>query len=171
MQSSVIPDQPPLARGATWTLVGGLAVFAAILWTVYAYVFPRLGQEPVSATATLEFRESSPEPRDAWSRITLPDGTTRFVSENVTLTACDFQAFRNRHSSETPEMTLILSASGRSHLQKFQLQPTFSTFVVRLHGEALTEVLPEQWADPEVTLLLRGISHEEANVILARLTE
>ena len=68
-------------------------------------------------------------------------------------------------------MTLILSASGRSHLQKFQLQPTFSTFVVRLHGEALTEVRPEQWADPEVTLLLRGISHEEANVILARLTE
>ncbi len=171
MQLSVIPDQPPLARGATWTLVGALAVFVAILWTVYAYVFPRLGQEPVSATATLEFRESSPEPRDAWSKMTLPDGTTRFVSESVTLAASDFQAFRNRHNAEPPEITLILSASGRRHLQKFQLQPTFSTFVVRLHGEALTEVRPEQWADPEIKLLLRGMSHENVNLVLARLTE
>jgi hypothetical protein len=171
MESLVSTDQPQPARGAAWTLIGGIAVFVVILLSVYGYVFPRIGQEPVSATATLEFRESSTEPHDAWSEIILPDRTTRFVSASVTLTARDFQAFRNRRNSEPPEITLILSATGRSQMQKLKLQPQFFTFVVMLHGKALTEVVPAQWTDTQATLLLNGMSNADANEVMARLTE
>ncbi|MBC7967016.1 MAG: hypothetical protein H7Z17_13945 [Fuerstia sp.] len=171
MESPATSDQPQPARGAAWTLIGGIAVFVAILLSVYGYVIPRIGQEPISATATLEFRESSAEPHDAWSEMTLPDRTMRFVSQSVTLKARDFQAFRNRRNAEPPEITLILSAAGRSHVQKLKQQPKFSTFVVMLHGKALTEVSPTQWAETQTTLLLKGMSHADAHEVMARLTE
>ena len=171
MESPVTSVQPTSARGAAWTLIGGLAVFVAILLSVYGYVFPRIGQEPVSATATLEFRESSAEPHDVWSEMTLPDRTTRFVSGSVTLTARDFQAFRSPRNSEPPEITLILSAAGRSQIRKLKLQPEFSTFVAVLHGKALTEVVPAQWTETQTTLLLHGMTNADANEVMARLTE
>lgn len=164
-------DQPPPTRGKAWTLIGGIAVFVAILISVYGYVIPRIGQEPVSATATLEFRESSEEPHDAWSEVTLPDRTTRFVSESVTLTARDFQAFRSRRDSDPPEITLILSAAGRSRMQNLKLQPISSSFVVMLHEKTLTEVEPSQWTETHTTLLLKGMSNADANEVMARLTE
>ena len=103
--------------------------------------------------------------------MTLPDRTTRFVSESVTLTARDFQAFRNRRDSEPPEITLILSATVRSRLQKLKLQPKFMAFVVTLHGRALTEVVPAQWTETQTTLVLKGMSNADANEVMARLTE
>jgi hypothetical protein len=171
MEEPVTSDQPTSARGTPWTLIGGIAVFIVILLSVYGYVFPRIGQEPVSATATLEFRESSSEPHDTWSEMTLPDRTTRFVSGSVTLTARDFQAFRSRRNSEPPEITLILSATGRSQLQKLKRQPKVMTFFVMLHGKALTEVVPAQWTETQTTLLLKGMSNADANDVMARLTE
>lgn len=164
-------DQPAPERGTAWTLIGGILVFIAILISVYGYVLPRVGQEPVSATATLEFRESSAERHDAWSEMTLPDRSIRFVSGNVTLTADDFQAFRSRRDSEPPEITLILSDTGRSQIQKLKLHPKSITFVVMLHGRALTEVVPAQWTETQTTLLLRGMSNADANEVMARLTE
>lgn len=171
MESPVTSDQPQPARGAAWTLIGGLAVFVAILLSVYGYVFPRIGQKPVSATATLEFRESSAEPHDAWSEMTLPDRTTRFVSKNIVLTARDFQAFRNRRNAEPPEITLILSVAGRNNVQKLKQHPEFSTFVVMLHGKPLAEVSPTQWTETQTTLLLKGMSNADAHEVMARLTE
>ena len=152
-------------------LIAGIAVMVAILATVYTYVIPRLGHELVSATATLEFRESSPESRENWSSMTMPDGTTRFVSDHSTFTARDFQSFKNDYKSDPPEIILILSTGGQSQLQVLRSQTSFTTFVVMLHGKPLTEVAPEDWSDTEVKLTLRGMSTSDANEVLARLTE
>jgi hypothetical protein len=86
MNSPIAVDQTKSPRGAAWTLIAGVAVFVAILATVYTYVIPRLGHELVSATASLEFRESAAESRDAWSKMTMPDGLTRFEATEVPCT-------------------------------------------------------------------------------------
>ena len=171
MNSPIAADQTKSPRGTAWTLITGVAVFVAILATVYSYVIPRLGHELVSATASLEFRESAAEPRDAWSKLTLPDGSIRFVSDDITLTARDFQSFRNDYKSDPPEIILILSATGQSHVLVFRSQTDVRTFVVMLHGKPLTEVDPAAWSDTEVKLSLRGMSNSDANEVLARLTE
>ena len=152
-------------------MIAGVAVFVAILATVYAYVIPRLGHELVSATASLEFRESAAESQVAWSKMTLPDQSKRFVSNDITLTAGDFQSFKNDYKSNPPEIILILSAAGRSQLQAFRSQADVRTFVVMLKGKPLTEVAPAAWSDTEVKLSLRGMSTSDANEVLARLTE
>ena len=171
MNSYIAADPTKSPRGAAWTLIAGVAVFVAILATVYTYVIPRLGHELVSATASLEFRESAAESRDAWSKMKLPDGTTRCVSDHITLTARDFQSFKNDYKSDPPEIILILSAAGRGQLQNFRSQTDFCAFVVMLHGKPLTEVAPAAWSDTEVKLSLRGMSASDANEVLARLTE
>ena len=171
MNSPIAADQTKSPRGTASTLITGIAVFVAILATVYTYVIPRLGHELVSATASLEFRESAAEPRAAWSKMTLPDGSTRFVSEDISLTARDFQSFRNDNKSNPPAIILILSATGRSQLQVFRSQTDARTFIVTLHGKPLTEVGPAAWSDTEVKLSLRGMSNSDANEVLARLTE
>jgi hypothetical protein len=171
MNSPTAADQTNLPRGTAWTLTTGVAVFIAILATVYTYVIPRLGQELVSTTASLEFRESTAEPRDAWPKTKLPDGTTRFVSGHSTFRARDFKSFKNDYKSDPPEIILILSAAGRSRLQNFRSHRGFSTFVVMLHGKPLTEVAPAAWSDTDVKLSLRGMSTSDANEVLARLTE
>jgi len=171
MNSPIAVDQTKSPRGTAWTLITGVAVFVAILATVYAYVIPRLGHELVSATASLEFRESAAEPRAASSRLTLPDGSIRFVSDDITFTAQDFQSFRNDYKSNPPEIILILSTAGQSQMQGFRAQTDVRTFVVMLHGKPLAEVGPAAWSDTEVKLSLRGMSNSDANEVLARLTE
>ncbi len=171
LESPVTSDQTKSPRGTTWTLITGVAVFVAILATVYAYVIPRLGHELVSTTASLEFRESTAEPPAAWSKMILPDGSTRFVSDDITLTARDFQSFTNDYKSNPPEIILILSATGRSQAQVFRSQTRVRTFVVMLHGKPLTEVAPAAWSDTDVKLSLRGMSKSDVNEVLARLTE
>jgi hypothetical protein len=171
MNSPIDADQTKRPRGAAWTLIAGIAVMVAILATVYTYVIPRLGHELVTASASLEFRESSAESRENWSRMTMPDGTTRFVSDHATFTARDFQSFKNDYKSDPPEIILILSAAGQSQLQVLRSPTSFTTFVVMLHGKPLTEVAPEDWSDTEVQLSLRGMSTSDANEVLARLTE
>lgn len=171
MNSPIDADQTRSPRGAAWTLIAGIAVMVAILATVYTYVFPRLGHELVSATASIEFRESAAESRDGWSKMTLPDGTTRFVSDHATFTARDFQSFKNDYKSDPPEIILILSTTGQSQLQVLRSPTSFTTFVVMLHGKPLTEVGSEDWSDTEVKLLLLGMSTSDANEVLARLTE
>ena len=52
MNSPTAADQTKSPRGTAWTLITGVAVFVAILATVYSYVIPRLGYELVSATGT-----------------------------------------------------------------------------------------------------------------------
>ena len=134
MNSPIAADERKSPRGTAWTLIAGVAVFVAILAMVYTYVFPRLGHELVSATASLEFRESADEPRAAWYKRTLPDGLTRFVADHITLTARDFQSFKNDYKSDPPEIILILSAAGRRQLQSFRSHADFHSFVVILHG-------------------------------------
>ena len=171
MNSPIDADQTESPRGAAWTLIAGIAVMVAILATVYTYVIPRLGHELVTASASLEFRESSAESRDAWSKMTMPDGSIRFVSDDITLTALDFQSFNNDYKSDPPEIILILSIAGQSQLQVLRSQTDFPTFVVMLHGKPLTEVAPEDWSYTEAKLTLRGMSTSDANEVLARLTE
>jgi hypothetical protein len=171
MNAPIDADQTKSPRGAAWTLIAGIAVMVAILATVYTYVFTRLGHELVTASASLEFRESSEEPRAAWSKQTLPEGSTRYVSDHITLMAQDFQSFKHDYKSDPPEIILILSAAGRSELQGFRTQANFRSFVVILHGKPLTEVAPEDWSDTEVKLSLRGMSASDTNEVLARLTE
>lgn len=171
MNSPIAADQTKSPRGTAWTLITGVAVFVAILATVYAYVIPRLGHELVSATASLEFRESAAAPRAAWSKMTMPDGSTRFVSDDIALAARDFQSFKNDYKSNPPEIILILSAAGRNHLQAFSPQADVRTFVVMLKRKPLTEVGAAAWSDTEVKLSLRGMSNSDANEVLARLTE
>ncbi len=171
MSASKPSDDELSPRGSAWTLIAGFAVFGAILLSVYMYVFPRLGQEPISATAALEFRESSKKPREMWDEMILPNGETRYVSNKIALNAADFRAFQSRYNSQPPEILLILSDVGLGHLHEFNTRHTDSTFVVRLHGKVLAEVTSNQWSESNVTMLLRGMSDADGNEVLARLTE
>lgn len=171
MASTLPSDELNPPRGSTWTVIGGIAVFGAILLSVCLYIFPRLGQEPVSATAALEFRQASAEPRSNWDKITLPDGETCFLSTDVTLSASDFRAFQYRPNSQPPEIVLLLSSSGVKQLERIRTGQGLGSFVVLLHHNAVAEVTSNQWNDGEVTLLLRGMSNADCNEVLARLTE
>jgi hypothetical protein len=157
------------SSGSAWTLIGGLAVFVAILITVYAYVFPRLSGEPISPTASLEVRIAYWDIQDDTVEMTLPDGDKRFVSKVALLTATDFRTFSTTTGKNgTPLLTLHLSASGRKQLKN--LNETIELGIV-IHRKLIACISRKDWSEDRVTVALTELSSSDANELFARLTE
>ncbi len=158
-----------VSSGSAWTLIGGLAVFVAILITVYAYVFPRLSGEPVSPTASLEVRASFRDIQDDTVEMTLPDGDKRYVAKEVLLTATDFRTFNTTTGENgTHQLTLHLSTSGRKQLKGLD---GLNELGIVIHRKLIACVSRIDWADDRVTIALTGLSSSDANELFARLTE
>jgi len=155
--------------GSMWTLIGGLAVFVAILLTVYAYVFPRLSGEPVSSTASLEVRMIVRDAQDHTMEMILPDGGKRYVSQDVLLTAKDFRSFRTTTGkSGTPQLTLHLSASGQKQLQGLNGSNELG---IVIRQKLIACISLNDVSGDRVTVALTGLSSSDANELFARLTE
>lgn len=160
-------DRSP--SGSAWTLIGGLAVFGAILLTVYAYVFPRLSGEPVSPTASLEVRATFRDAQEDAVEMTLPVGEQRYVSDEVLLTAKDFRIFSTSIGKDgTPLLTLHLSASGRKQLEGLQ---GINELGIVIHRKLIACIAPKDCVDDRVAVSLTGLSSSDANELFARLTE
>jgi hypothetical protein len=167
-KSEVTPSSP----GSAWTLIGGLAVFVAILLTVYAYVFPRLSGEPVSPSASLEVRAAYRDAHEHSVEMTLPDSGKWFVSDEVLLTASDFRTFTTASGENgTPLLTLNCSTAGRKRLQVLRGTRGLNDLGIVLHSQLIACVALKDWSDESVTLALTGFSSSDANEVFARLTE
>jgi hypothetical protein len=158
--------------GSMWTLIGGLAVFIAILSTVYAYVFPRLSGEPVSATASVEIRAAYQEASDDCAEMILPDGGKWYIAKDVLLAAGDFRTFRSvQDKTGVPQLTLHLSASGRKNLKLLKSRPDVRFLALIIHQDLVACIELKEWSAEGITVTLNGLSSSDANELYARLTE
>ena len=159
-------------RGSTLTLIGGIAVFIAILSTVYSHVFPRFSGEPLSATASLEVRAAFEGPMEHAAPMRLPDGGTWYVSKTALLTAPDFFKFNGvaGHNGE-PQLTLQLTFGGQKKLSLLNESGDTKCLALIIHQKLIACVALPEWSRDGVTVSLTGLSYSDANEIFARLTE
>lgn len=155
--------------GKTWTLVAGLAVFVAILATVYIYVFPRLAGERVSPTAMIEVRQVSTEPRDGWTKMLRTDGVSCYVESAVRMSALDFSVFRGDGLQVPPVLTLHFSDAGIDRAAAIQDDRGLVLGVV-LPNKTVLVTRADDWGVDRMILPLPGVSAADANEIFARLT-
>lgn len=111
-------------RGTLWSILAGLCVFAAILYAVWYYVYPRLFGEVVAATADVQFYEIVEQGTAAASKWQSPDGSTYLLGEKPVLVATDLATFQPQMVSASSDhaqvqLTIVLSSAGRVKLQEF----------------------------------------------------
>ena len=161
------------ARGATWTLIGGIAVLIASLSTVYAYVFPRFSGELVSTTATLEVRVAHQKPNGNDAPMNLPDDSNWYVSEKTIMTAGDFSKFSCvQDENGVPQLVLRLSRGGQKQLRLLKKTGNRSDFLaIFIHQKLIACVARDEWSPEGVRAALTGLSPSDTNEIFARLTE
>jgi hypothetical protein len=158
-------------RGRASTLIVWLALLVLVYSLTYIYVLPRLGQELVSATTSLQFRASSAEPQSGWPELAVPDGTKRNVNPEADFSAVHFSGFRHVFQARPPQVILLLSEEGARHRWNLQQQNPEQHYVIMLNSRPIAEIAPDQWTATQVTVTLTGLSSSQTNEVLARLTE
>jgi hypothetical protein len=157
------------AYGSAWTLIAAIAVFVAILGTVYFYVFPRLKGERVSVDSRLEIREPGSN-GDGLEAFVLPDGTRVLTKEKALLTAEDFTVFRGDGLRQPASLTLYFSESGRSRM-KLSAPADSEELIVMLNGRAIARTRLSEWTDKYAVISLPDLTSADVNEIFARLTQ
>lgn len=160
---------PPPGRGSTWTLITFLTVFIAILATVYCYVFPRLYGERVSPGARIEIYAMADEPSSGSREMKLTDGAPCFLLGSPLMSALDFSVFRGDGLQNPPRLTLYFSDSGRQKIPSEAALEKIPAGVLLPNG-TVAATSASDWGKDRVTLLLPGVSADDANEIFARLT-
>lgn len=156
--------------------MAGLAVFAAILWAVWFYLYPRLSGEVVSRTAQAEVCLVSPSARDGWSQATSLAKRTLYRSPETILTTQDLTTFRGFYCDEsvgpsTPMLTLNLTSEGAERLQALQAEAPDETLGLMIHGTLVgTLPLPKR-IENTIEFELQGVSRDDAEQAFARLTQ
>lgn len=159
------------ATGSWWTLIVALAVFLTVLGTIYAYIFPRLAGEKVSATAPLEVREVDRQADEHSTSMKCVDGQTWNVAERVLLTARDFSSFRGFIGNDgVALLKLNLSTAGRVQIQALKNESRDITLGVIIHNRLVSSTSLAEWTEDGVTLSLKGMSSSDSNEVFARLT-
>lgn len=159
------------AVGSVWSVLAGLAVFAAILASVWYYLYPRLSGEPLSSGARLEVRLAVRGQSDGWRAVTLPDGAEMAVAPDVLLTAADVGSFRGiYHQGGLPVLRLNLTSEAAARLEQSALRAEQALVV--LVNEQPAGWLPASALQAHVLELeLMGVSRADAEDIFARLTQ
>ncbi|MFO0426464.1 MAG: hypothetical protein ACK526_07860, partial [Planctomyces sp.] len=101
-----------------------LCVFAAILYAVWYYVYPRLFGEVVAATADVQFYEIVEEASEASTKWQSPDGATYLLGQTPVLVATDLATFQPQMVSANSDqaqvrLTIVLSSAGKVKLDQF----------------------------------------------------
>lgn len=163
------------ARGRVWTVAAGLLTFAAILTSVWFYLYPRLSGEPLSAAAKIELRSASADPRKGFTLMNSPDGKSAWVSSDVGLSAADVLSFRGYGDSDgTPVLQLNLNPSGVSKLAAIRKSAGTEWIALLINDKLLFVYQPapdDATTSGMLVLRLRGIPREEAEEAFARLTQ
>lgn len=158
--------------GSLWTLIGGLLVFAAILASVWWYLYPRLSGEPLSANAQLELRAAGFAPQEGWLTMTLPEGTTVSVAPDAVLTARDVVSFRGSYGDRGVAMLqLNLTEAGDTRLREYSAKHIGQQLAVLVNGRLLVCPFIRAELDGPLRLELGGISRSDAEEVFARLTQ
>ena len=156
--------------GSAWTLITAIIVFAAILGTVYLYLFPRLQGEYVSSTSTLELRAISSSEENGSLSLTLPDGSKVIADDETLMKAADFSVFRGDEFQQPARLTLHLSESGRERLRTPEVMAAEEMLVI-LNGRVIARTRPSDWTEASLVIQLPGLSSSDVNEIFARLTQ
>ena len=158
------------SSGSAWTLITAIIVFAAILGTVYLYLFPRLQGEYVSSTSTLELRAISSSEENGSLSLTLPDGSKVIADDETLMKAADFSVFRGDEFQQPARLTLHLSESGRERLRTPEVMAAEEMLVI-LNGRVIARTRPSDWTEASLVIQLPGLSSSDVNEIFARLTQ
>lgn len=118
-------------RGTLWSILAGLCVFAAILYAVWYYVYPRLFGEVVAATADVQFYEIVEEGSEASTKWQSPDGATYLLGQTPVLVATDLATFQPQMVSANSDqaqvhLTIVLSSTGKVKFDQFMAGRTDS---------------------------------------------
>jgi hypothetical protein len=164
------------SSGSVWSIMAGLAVFAAILWAVWYYLYPRLSGEVVSSTAQAEVCLVSPASRDGWSRTTSLAKKTLYRSPQTILTTRDLTTFRGFYHAEsvgpaTPMLTLHLNAEGVERLRALQAKAPNEMLGLIIHGTLVGTLPLQERTERTIEFELQGVSRDDAEQAFARLTQ
>ncbi len=169
-------DQPSASAepgtGRLWTIVAGLLTFAAILASVYIFLYPRLQGEPISETARLEIREAKLERYENYSEMKTPNGDTVWVSRELLLATSDVTTFRGYYDGDgIPALALNFTPDGEAKLREFSRKHVGDCLAVIVHDRLIA--CPEISAElgGRVQLVLGEMSRDDAEEVFARLTE
>lgn len=164
------------SSGSVWSIIAGLAVFAAILWAVWYYLYPRLSGEVVSRTAQAEVCLVSPTSRDGWSRATSLAKRTLYRSPETILTTRDLKTFRGFYRAEsvgpsTPVLTLHLTSEGAERLRVLQGEAPNEMLGLMIHGMLVGTLPLRERIEHTIEFELQGVSRDDAEQTFARLTQ
>ena len=166
-QPSAEESQPH--SGRIWTIVTGLAVFGAILISVWFYLLPRLSGEPVSPTANVEIRLASEHPVNGWQDRTLHSNRAVAISPDVLLTASGMRTFRGHYLPDgRPLLELNLTKDAASLLRD---QGNEYQIALIVNGNLLAVVPCEITDSDQIQIRLDGVDRSDAEEAFARLTE
>lgn len=149
----------------------GLALLFLVYGLTYQYVLPRLGQELVSSTSSLQLRATSAEPVADWPALSLPDKSERYVNPEPDFVARHFSGFRHVFGSRPQQVILLLSEEGRQHRWQLQQQNPDQHYVLMLNSRPFAQIAPDHWTATQLTVTFTGLSSSQANEAVARLTE
>lgn len=158
--------------GKLWTIVAGLLTLAAILASVYFYIFPRLQGEPVSETARLEIRAAKLDRDERLKEMKTPNGDTVWVSEELLLATSDVTTFRGFYDDDgVPVLTLNFTPDGEARLREFSANHVGECLAVIVHDRLICCPEINSELGGKVQLVLGELSRDGAEEVFARLTE
>ncbi|MEZ6061091.1 MAG: hypothetical protein R3C19_12065 [Planctomycetaceae bacterium] len=157
-------------RGRLWTLAAGIAVFAAILASVWFYLWPRLSGEPPSRNADLRLAAASPAAVDGWERMV--NGKDDFyVDPQPVLTAADVATFRISYDGTVPVLGLNLRKNGAKKLREFAGEHVDEHVALVINGSLVSCPVLQNDSGGRVDFPLGEQSRDDVQEILARLTQ
>ncbi len=164
-------QQTRRVTGKLWTLLTFTALFVAVYLGAYWYVIPRLGQEMVSSTSSLQFRASATTEKQGWTKTKLRNSDVRYVSPEACLMPQHFETFRYLYDSATPSVELFFSRAGGKQVQALKAEPNVSTIVCFVNGTPVAEVNLQDVDSESLVFSVDGMPGGDVNELLARLTE
>ncbi|MCA9065148.1 MAG: hypothetical protein KDA96_18895 [Planctomycetaceae bacterium] len=161
---------PAPQRGAWWTLVGAMATLGFILWTVWAFVIPRLSGEVVAVTAPFEIRPLSTA-NDAVIMVT-PAGEDVALGPDALLSAKDLYTFRGYYSDGDPVLDLNLHREAAERFRKaVRTHNADGRFGIIVNGKLIAVCSDINFSDQRIHVNLSPLPAPDAEEAFARLTQ
>ena len=161
-----------MATGRKWTVVTGLLTFAAILGSVWFYLYPRLWGEPLSAAAKIELRPvTSPSAMHSVEMVG-PSGKSIGVSPSVVIGASEIHSFRGFYGDDgTPMLRLNLAETGIQRISEYVAAESVTPLAVIVNGKLICVHKFNEPVSSVLQLQLHGVSRDDAEEAFARLTQ
>jgi hypothetical protein len=169
-------DAGSAERGSLWSLIAGLLLFAAIVASVWYYIYPRLSGEIISGTARVAVYAAGDAPRDNWRPITVLTGHKLYIAAEPLLTTEQLTTFRGSYAVDAsgkpvPLLELRLSASGAALLNQYLTEHPKTQLAVLINERPMAAAGQQSPDADKITFELTNVSEADAEDAFARLTQ